>query len=123
MNLSDYQKRIFNSLRAKVRDEAVTVVTVTKTGTGNSYGEGETVTETTVSILGKVGWNSVLEKNDTAGGYNAIGDAQVLIAYTDIPKVSIENVYLRTSDGIDLIIIKVVSVQMSAECVVICKRR
>ncbi|MCX5642443.1 MAG: hypothetical protein NTY10_04345 [Candidatus Omnitrophica bacterium] len=123
MSLSDYQKRIFNSLRAKVRDETVTVVTVTKTGTGNPYGEGETVTETTVSILGKVGWNSVLEKNDTAGGYAEIGDCQVLISYTDMPKVSVENVYLRTSDAIDLMIIKIIPAEMTNEAIIICKRR
>jgi hypothetical protein len=120
---SDYQEKLFNDLRAKARDETVTVVTVTKAGASGPYKEGGTVTETTVAILGKVGWGPVMEKDDLAGGYNEIGDARVLLSYTDMSKVSVENVYLRTSESINLSIVKVIPVEMTNECLAVCKRR
>ena len=122
--LSDYQLKMFNDLRAKVRDETVTVVTVTKTGAaGNPYGEGEIVTETTVSILGKVGWGSVLEKDDTAGGWMEIGDCRVLLSYLDMDKVNVENIHLRTADGVNLAIIKIIPAEITNELIVVCKRK
>lgn len=121
--LSNYQQKLFNDFRAQVRDEEIDLVTVVSSGSGNSYGEGVTRTESTQTLLGKVGWNPIFEKNETQGGYEEIGDCSILFDYEDMDKVDVENVYLKTASGGDLAIIKITPAEMSGECLVICKKK
>lgn len=121
--LTDYQKKLFNSYRAQIRDEEITLVSVISSGSGNSYGEGVTETESTEKVWGKVGWGSVFEKDETQGGFVEIGDAKVLLGYDDMDKVQEENVYVKTESGSSLAILKVVPSQLSGECLLICKKK
>ena len=121
--LSSYQQELFNSFRAKVRDEEITLISVVISGSGNTYGEGVVTTETEETLLCKMGWGSVLEKNEMQGGYNEVGDCRVLLAYSDMAKVDKENVFFRPSSGGDLAIIKITPSEMSAECLVTCKKK
>lgn len=121
--LSSYQQKIFNSFRSKVRDEEITLVTLISSGSGNSYGEGVTESETRETVLCKIGWSPVFEKSETAGGYEEIGDAQVILSYDDMSKIQEDNIYLETASGGNLAILRITPAELSGECLVICKKK
>ena len=123
MKLSEYQKKYLQGKRNELLEETITVVTITKTGSGNIYGEGKTVTESEQTINCKVGWGSIIEKNEEEGGYITLGDCQVLISLDDFDKIDDENVYLKTEEGIELSIQRIIKVKDSNEAVLVCKRR
>jgi len=125
MKLTDYQKNNLIALRKELRDEDVSVFTITTSGgtSGDGYGIGKTVTETSVTIEGKICWGVVFEKNETTGGFIEIGNCQVLISIDDKVKVNQEKVYLKTDDNIKLEVVKIIPAKNTGECVLTCKIR
>lgn len=123
MKLNQYQKKYLQDKRNKILEETITVITITKTGSGNVYGEGQTVTKTGQTINCKIGWGAIIEKNELEGGYVKIGDCQILISLDDYDKVDDENIYLKTEEGIELNITRIIKVKDSNEAVLVCKRR
>jgi len=100
--ISDRTYTAIANIKAKLRDDTLTVVTMTKTKSSDDiFGVANTLTSGSVSVNAQFFWEDNLLNKYGQGGRVEAGKAIAVIGYDDRGKVEGDNIIIR-KDGVDL---------------------